>query len=251
MTEERAERPDPAGAQGRFPPILMYHSVAHTADDPYNITVTPERLDRQLAWLRRRGLRGVSVAELLDAHTAGRSRGMVGLTFDDGYADFAEHALPVLRRHRCTATLYVVAGRIGEVNAWDEQGDRRRLLDADGVRAMARAGVEIGAHGMLHRHMAGLPEAELKDETAGCRALLEEVLGRAPAGFCYPYGEADAAAAAAVEDAGFAYACGIRRTGLTGRWALPRRYVGSMDVWWRLEAKLLKQRLTERGGVPL
>jgi peptidoglycan/xylan/chitin deacetylase (PgdA/CDA1 family) len=67
----------------------MYHSVADCTDDPYRITVTPERLDGQLAWLRRRGLTGVSVTDLLTARARGESHGLVGLTFDDGYATAA------------------------------------------------------------------------------------------------------------------------------------------------------------------
>ncbi len=43
---------------GTVPWIAMYHSVGDRSEDPYRITVTPERLDAQLGWLRRRGLRG-------------------------------------------------------------------------------------------------------------------------------------------------------------------------------------------------
>ncbi len=52
------------------------------------------------------------VAELMRAHAEGR-RGLVGLTFDDGYADFLHEALPVLRSHGCTATVFVLPGRPG------------------------------------------------------------------------------------------------------------------------------------------
>lgn len=104
------------------PWIAMYHSVGDCSDDPYRITVTPERLDRQLSWLRGRGLRGVSVSELL---TAPSRTGLVGLTFDDGYADFVDHALPVLARHDCGATLFVLPGRLGGDNAWDPLGPRK------------------------------------------------------------------------------------------------------------------------------
>ncbi len=54
----------------------------------------------------------MGVAELMRAHAEGR-RGLVGLTFDDGYADFLHEALPVLRGHGCTATVFVLPGRPG------------------------------------------------------------------------------------------------------------------------------------------
>ncbi|PWI09697.1 polysaccharide deacetylase, partial [Streptomyces sp. NWU339] len=78
----------PAAPPGPVPWVAMYHSVGDCSDDPYRITVTPERLEEQLAWLRRRGLRGVSVADLLAARARGEGRRLVGLTFDDGYTDF-------------------------------------------------------------------------------------------------------------------------------------------------------------------
>src|SRR5487761_414714 len=87
-----------------MPMVLMYHSVAPYEEDPYGITVSPARFERQMRWLRRRGLRGVSMSALLTAWRAGRSRGLIGLTFDDGYADFVEYALPVLSRYGLGAT---------------------------------------------------------------------------------------------------------------------------------------------------
>lgn len=220
------------------PWVAMYHSVTEDrADDPYRVTVTPERLDRQLAWLARRGLRGVSMAELLAAPAPGR---LVGLTFDDGYADFLTHALPVLRRHRCTATLFVLPGRLGGDNAWDPLGPRRPLLTADGIRQAAAEGVEIGSHGLTHLDLTRADDLTLKAETAGSRDALADLLGTVPAGFCYPYGTIDRRAVDAVRDAGYRYACAIDPGPLTGPHAFPRVHVGQNDTSARL---FLKYRL--------
>ena len=72
------------------------------------MTMTPQRFERQMRWLRGRGLRGVSMAELLDSATERRARGMVGLTFDDGYQNFVRLAMPVLKRYGFTATAFVL-----------------------------------------------------------------------------------------------------------------------------------------------
>src|SRR6185437_11718028 len=100
----------------RLPLVLMYHSVEPYETDPYRVTVHPRRFDQQLRWLGRRGWRAVSMAELLTA----REPGTVGLTFDDGYADFLTNVLPALARYGFTATVFVVAGSLGAYNAWDE-----------------------------------------------------------------------------------------------------------------------------------
>lgn len=220
--------------------VAMYHSVGDCSDDPYRITVSPGRLDRQLTWLRRRGLRGVGVAELLAARARGEGRGLVGLTFDDGYADFLTAALPVLRRHGMGATLFVLPGRLDGENEWDPLGPRKPLLGAGGIRAAAAEGIEIGSHGLTHVDLTAADDDVLRAETAGSRERLADLLGTPVEGFCYPYGTIDRRAADAVRDAGYTYGCAIDPGPLGGLFALPRVHVGENDTGPRL---FLKQRL--------
>ncbi|MEU6376632.1 polysaccharide deacetylase family protein [Streptomyces sp. NPDC046909] len=225
------------------PWIAMYHSVGDPSDDPYRITVTPDRLDRQLTWLGRRGLRGVSMAELLAAPDR---KNLVGLTFDDGYADFVADALPVLRRHAFGATLFVLPGRLGGDNAWDPLGPRKPLLTADGIRQAAEAGIEIGSHGLTHVDLTTADDLRLKSEVVESRAALEELTGAPVDGFCYPYGTLDERAVNAVREAGYRYACAIDPGPLTGPHALPRLHIGQNDTAVRLFLKYRLHRLRRR-----
>ncbi|MFE5300462.1 polysaccharide deacetylase family protein [Streptomyces sp. NPDC056632] len=217
--------------------VAMYHSVADVADDPYKVTVSPVRFARQLHWLGDRGLRAVSVRELLAAAAAGRERGLVGLTFDDGYADFLESAVPLLRRHGFTATVYVLPGRLGGANSWDPHGPRKELLDEDGIRRAAAAGMEIGSHGLHHVSLTDADDATLATETRESRELIEDITGDPVDGFCYPYGAVDARTVRAVRKAGYAYACAIDPGPMSGTYALPRIHIGEADTSWRLTAK--------------
>ncbi|MFF8590619.1 polysaccharide deacetylase family protein [Streptomyces sp. NPDC015220] len=236
----------PVPRSGPFPWVAMYHSVGDCSDDPYRVTVTPERLERQLSWLRRRGLRGVSMTELLAARARGEDRGLIGLTFDDGYADFVTSALPLLRRWGCRATLFVLPGRLGGDNAWDPLGPRRPLLAADGIRHAAAEGVEIGSHGLTHVDLTRADDSTLRAEVAESRAQLTELTGVRTDGFCYPYGTIDARVVEAVREAGYAYACAIDPGPLTGPHALPRAHVGQNDTALRLHLKLRLHRLRRR-----
>ena len=234
------------------PLVLMYHAVAEVTEDPNLLAVAPQRFREQMACLRRLGLRGVGVAELVDALRAGQCRGLVGITFDDGYAGVLYHALPVLRRYGFGATVYVVSERLGGTNDWD-RGPVWPLLDAAGVGELVDAGLEIGSHGATHVRLAGLPADGLRQEVASSRDRLGDLLGAAPRGFAYPYGSMDAAARAAVADAGYGYACAVDtpRSSL-GLLALPRIYVGQRDTALRLVAKRLLYRghIARRGGAP-
>lgn len=237
------ELPDPHGNR-RLPPVLMYHSVAPYEQDPYLVTVHPARFEQQLGWLHRRGLRGTSMRELLAARRAGTDRGLVGLTFDDGYADFGEHVLPALARFGFTATVFVISDLLGGSNTWDMAGPRKPLMTIDQIRQVARLGMEIGSHS--RRHVSLTSPCDLIGEVSESRTILEDLTGEQVTGFCYPYGHLNALAVDAVRAAGYHYGCAIWRCALTGLHALPRTYIGDRDGALRLRAKWCRQRCHRR-----
>ena len=224
-----------------LPMILMYHGVAEVDQDPNRLCVTPERFAGQLAWLERHGLRGVSIRTLVDAMRACRHRGLVGITFDDGYASVLDAALPRLRRHGFGATAFIISDRLGGTNDWDE-GPSFPLVSQDGVRELAAAGIEIGSHSATHPPLACEP-GRLTAEIRQSRSRLAGLLGTEVRGFAYPYGSMDAAARRAVRDAGYDYACAVQVSLAEAcPTALPRFYLGQQDDGARLAAKWLLYR---------
>ncbi|WP_281185263.1 FkbM family methyltransferase [Trichlorobacter lovleyi] len=104
------------------PMVLLYHRVANDPVDAQLLTVTPQQFEEQLAVLRS-VCRLVSLAELLDEADRGEvSPGTVAVTFDDGYRDNLLHALPLLEKYQCPATLFVTSGMLGSATEfwWDE-----------------------------------------------------------------------------------------------------------------------------------
>jgi peptidoglycan/xylan/chitin deacetylase (PgdA/CDA1 family) len=238
-TERARDRSVLEPVPGRRPPlVLMYHRIADVDHDPHRLAVGPARFAQQMAWLKRWRLRGVSMGELINAVRSGRNHRLVGITFDDGYADLADHVPAVLNRYGFTATVFVVSGRLGGTNDWDE-ATPWPLLDADGVRRLAVAGLEIGSHGRRHVALVGASSVVLAEETDGSRRDLETILGSPVCGFAYPYGSMDGAARAAVEEAGYAYGCAVFARADHGLLAMPRIFVGEQDGPFRLAAKRL------------
>ena len=97
--------------------VLTYHRVARPGAQsrlhPGLLSATPEQLERQIDWLRRHA-RVVSLAELLGARARRRlPRNAVLITFDDGYADFAEEAWPRLQAAGIPVTLFLATGAPG------------------------------------------------------------------------------------------------------------------------------------------
>jgi peptidoglycan/xylan/chitin deacetylase (PgdA/CDA1 family) len=229
------------------PMIFMYHGVADVDEDPNQLCVSPARFAEQMAWLARRGLRGVGIAELVDAMRVGRQRGLVGLTFDDGYTNVLETALPVLRQHGFGATAYIISDRLGGSNEWDD-GPVWQLMTGGQVRELAAAGIEIGSHAATHMRLAGASPAQLTAEISESRTSLGVLLGTEIRGFAFPYGSMDTASRQAVRDAGYEYACAVEAsTAEIGLMALPRLYVGEQDDARRMTVK----RLLYRGRIAM
>jgi peptidoglycan/xylan/chitin deacetylase (PgdA/CDA1 family) len=187
----------------------MYHQVgAHRRGSDLNRWRVPEEdFLRQLDALSRRGYRGVALRDLF-APSPGTRRAV--LTFDDGYRGVKERVLPHLLARGFSATVFVVAGRVGGVNDWDGETPAEPLLSEEEIRALHAAGVEIGSHGATHRALTLLDDAELAEEVAGSKDALERLLGAPVTSFCYPYGDFDDRVVAAVRAAGYRAATVIR-----------------------------------------
>jgi peptidoglycan/xylan/chitin deacetylase (PgdA/CDA1 family) len=192
--------------------ILMYHALGPRGEPASRYILPARRFARQLRWLRMRGYTVLGLDEYLHhrlEHTLPPPRSVV-ITFDDAYADNVELAHPLLRRHAVAATIFAVSRRMGGLNDWSPGAEvqGRQLMTWEQATELRRDGIELGAHTRTHASLRGLAPAELADEIAGSRRDLEERLGPIRH-FAYPYGRLDDAAVRAVEEAGFASACGI------------------------------------------
>ncbi len=183
-------------------PVLTYHRVAPLRPGANaietDLTVEPATFSASMRALRAGGFRTVSQEQVFDALWRGGRLPPrpVLLTVDDGYADDVTRILPVLRRERMVATFFVISGRFHEAG----------FLTAGQVRALDRAGMDVGDHTRSHVDLTLLPAAQVAEQTAGSRRALERVLGHPVYTFAYPYGRRDAAVEAAVRRAGFTMA---------------------------------------------
>lgn len=206
--------PDPYPAPGTLP-VLMYHSISTLGGGSLrDLAVPPTRLAEQLDVLAGAGYRLVGLTEALDLLDSGvRTDPLVALTFDDGYANFLDAAIPVLAETGASATLYPAVGHLGGPAQWlgPWAGAFGPLLDWSQLTEVAAAGVEIGNHGLLHHPLDVLPPAQLRNEIMTSRDRLEQALGRPIRSFCYPHGYHDRLVRTQVRQAGHDNACEVGR----------------------------------------
>lgn len=209
--------------------ILIYHRVLLQPDPLLPSLPDVRRFDRQLSVLKRcfhvlplnAALRGLQQQTLPPRAAA--------ITFDDGYADNADFALPVLQRHGLHATFFIASAYLNGGQMWNDDviaharaaklapqaldqllqqlkyqpfEDRQRaaralapprqrdlMMTSAQVRTLVQAGMEIGAHTHRHPILAALPDAEALADIRHGKHVLEEMIQAPVTTFAYPNGK--------------------------------------------------------------
>jgi peptidoglycan/xylan/chitin deacetylase (PgdA/CDA1 family) len=220
--------------------ILFYHRVA---DDRDELAVSPRRFREQMSYLASAGFRVLDVVQVAETLARGEvPQRTIGLSFDDGYLDVAERALPVLTEFGFRATVFIATGvtdgrasfqwyrRQPPLLTWDE------IVELDGEGTL-----EFEAHTLTHPNLLTLDDLRAAEEVIDSRHELETRLGRPVAAFSYPAGLFGERERGLVVQAGYrvAVSCrpGINRPS-TDRFALLRRQVDACDRLLDFRAKV-------------
>ena len=242
----------PRGARGRLS-ILIFHRVVPHRDPLQPDTPDAQRFEQVLRWVAR----WFHVLPLDEAVARLAARSLparaAAITFDDGYADNATVALPVLQRVGLPATFFIATSFVDGGRMWNdtvieavracrtnrldleaaglgcfdiEDDEQRRraverllpmikylepaqreaavasvraacgedlpddlMMSSDQVRALRRAGMQIGAHTRTHPILARIGEREAVAEIEGSKHDLQALLGEPVSLFAYPNGK--------------------------------------------------------------
>lgn len=242
----------PAGARALLS-VLIFHRVLSRADPLFPDEIDAGRFNVLCGWLAS----WFNVLPL-DKAIAQMARGQLParaacITFDDGYADNHDIALPILRQHGLPATFFVATGFLDGGRMWNDTiiesirtcvkseldlsdvgmgvltlgtlDERKQaiatlidrikyqpvpervalteriavlaggslpgglMMTSDQVRAMHRAGMQIGAHTASHPILARLTAEHCKQEVQTSKLALEQILGERVGLFAYPNGK--------------------------------------------------------------
>jgi len=227
--------------------FLCYHSIA--PQGPRYLTITAELFERQLATLRQRGFCAGNLAALAELAGGGRLPKTVFLTFDDGFRDNYETALPLLRENGFPAFVFVLPPLVdsGAPLDWPEVADDCRLYPEtmrsvtwEMLEEMKEGGFEVGSHTLSHAHLPRLGSEALREELWESRARVRERLGSCDV-LAYPFGEWNDEVEVAAAECGYGFAFSLpTKTGQRSATPLsiPRVNVDYRDDDARFAAKL-------------
>ncbi len=195
-------------------PILAYHDFSPPGAGCNQVAVSADAFEAQLAYLKDRGYRVLTFAELA-AFIDGRApvpRKSVILTIDDGYRSAYEIAYPLLRKYGFPATIFVYSDFIGAPAA----------LSWAQMKEMAASGlIDVQPHSKTHGDLTKVADGE--SDAAYRKRIAHEVrhasdaitrhLGLKVHTFSYPYGAENDTVVQIVADAGFRFAVTVTRGG--------------------------------------
>lgn len=222
--------------------ILQYHHVAN--DTPPATSVSPAQFSAHLDALERLKFRVIPLNQLLDEVKEGLDprENVAAITFDDGYADINQNALPLLEKKGWVASVFVTT---------DEIGAGSSMLTAEQLQDISARGHLVLNHSASHAYMIRRQQGESENawisraraEINGAQSELGKVLGKEPVKiFAYPYGEQNSALQALLKDLGY-IALGQQTGALDANtnWQLvPRVSINSRYAEWEaLENKVL------------
>lgn len=164
-------------ASGYNVPVLMYHGVTDDTWGSVELFVSPDKLEKQLAYLIENGYEPIFFEDLRNIEDYEKP---VILTFDDGYRDNYEYLFPLLQKYNVKATIFLITDNID---------NREKFLTSDQIREMAASGlVSFQSHTVSHPMLDECGMEWLEYELFQSKLAITRLTGREPFVLCYPSG---------------------------------------------------------------
>ena len=170
---------------------IFYHRVADDNLNPW--TIRCDKFQNQIDWMQD-NFDIVDLQECQRRIDSGYNvRPTLSITFDDGYSENCDFALPMLVERRIPVTYFVTTHHTFNQRPFQHDVERTAPLTTntiESLRALDLAGVEIAAHTRNHPDLAKVNSQEqLWDEVIKASRELGELIGRDVRYFAFPYGQ--------------------------------------------------------------
>jgi len=128
------------------------------------------------------------------------------ITFDDGFENVINNAVPQLEKKGIPATVFLTVNYLGQTAGWWPASAPERLesiADPKRWRQLPGELISIGSHSLSHPFLTAVSETEAKRELCESRLVLEDLFKRRVTVFSFPYGEFSAELVRWCRDAGY------------------------------------------------
>jgi len=136
----------------------------------------------------------------------------VCVTFDDGFENLLENAVPVLEQLGVPAMVFIVPANMGTKPRWNmppgHSEAKERLMDQVQIEGLVKhRGIQVGSHTLTHANLTALEMPDLRRELLESKILLENTLRAPVTAVAFPYGACNKAILDAAEFVGYMLAC--------------------------------------------
>ncbi len=223
----------PMKQSGQGVPVLMYHSVANTNNNP--VIIPPAKLDEEMKYLKDNGYYTITMADLYAYFTNNTPipQKSVVLTFDDGYKDNYTTMLPILKKYDFRATIFVITAYIDNLPGYLTSAQLKNLQDY---------GMDIESHTVNHKPLKELSKVQQLQELTDSKAFLEKLLNKKINYIAYPDGSYNKDTIECAKAAGYTMAFTT-----DGRWSMKKNGLLTLDrdyISSRYDMSIFKDRIT-------
>lgn len=208
--------------------ILAYHRIGGGTE--LELDLEPSIFNEQMAYIDDLG-RIKTLGRGLEDLVENEGPKSVVVTFDDGTADFMDHALPALVANGIPATYYIATRFIEEQLPFPDDG--RPLSWSALAEAVSTGLIDVGSHTHSHAVADKLSPRSMDVEIRRAAELIEDNLGVPARDFAYPKGvfggAANAARIARVHRSAAVADCGVNPYGMTDPYRLDRTPIQRSD----------------------
>lgn len=165
-------------------PILMYHNITPNDEKSLDLTLSTQKFEAQLQYLKEQKFTSFFVSELYKKEII--SNKSVVITFDDVTQNQLLYALPLLKKYAMKATFFIPFSYIGKEDLWNDGSEK--IMTIEQLKSLDKEVVELGHHSFFHKKYSSLSNEEIQDDFDKSFNLISENNLKVYPALAYPYG---------------------------------------------------------------
>ena len=165
-------------------PILMYHNITPNSEESFDLTLSSQKFEDQLKYLKDHNFTSVFVSELENIDII--SRKYVVLTFDDVTQNQLLHAMPLLKKYDMKATFFIPFFYIGKQDLWNDGSVT--IMTIEELKSLDYEIIELGHHSYFHKKYTDLSDDEIQDDFDKSFKFISDNNLKVYPALAYPYG---------------------------------------------------------------